>query len=356
MPHANIPIFIPHMGCPNQCVFCNQRAISGRQSLCMDTLVGQIESVLATVKPDTECEIAFFGGSFTGIDQGLMQELLELAQGYVKEGRVSSVRLSTRPDYINDKILSILSRYSVRHIELGLQSMDDSVLAATRRGHTAKQAEDACRAVVQAGFSLVGQMMIGLPDATVQSEIRTAERIVSLGASAARIYPTVVLRNTPLCGMYESGDYQPLSLDDAIVRSAAAYRVFQKSGVQCLRIGLCDGEALFTGGEAVAGPTHPALGELVQNEYYYQELKACLAEKQLLGKDVVLLLPARKISKAVGQSRRNIKRLLRETDTRVQKIVGEEERNGIGVESVTDFERMAGGTNGVSEITGNAGL
>ena len=356
MPHANIPIFIPHMGCPNQCVFCNQRAISGRQSFCMEALVGQIESVLATLKPETCAEIAFFGGSFTGIDRDRMIALLELAQEYVRAGRVSSIRLSTRPDYIDDEILSVLSRYGVRHIELGLQSMDDNVLAATRRGHTAKQAEDACRAVVQAGFSLVGQMMIGLPNATVQSEIRTAERIVSLGAEAARIYPTVVLRNTPLCGMYESGDYQPLSLDDAIVRSAAAYRVFQKSGVQCLRIGLCDGEALFTGGEAVAGPTHPALGELVQNEYYYQELKACLAEKQLLGKDVVLLLPARKISKAVGQSRRNIKRLLRETDTRVQKIVGEEERNGIGVESVTDFERMAGGTNGVSEITGNAGL
>ena len=356
MPHANIPIFIPHMGCPNQCVFCNQRAISGRQSFCMEALVGQIESVLATLKPGTEAEIAFFGGSFTGIDRDRMIALLELAQEYVRAGRVSSIRLSTRPDYIDDEILSILSHYGVRHIELGLQSMDDNVLAATRRGHTAKQAEDACRAVVQAGFSLVGQMMIGLPNATVQSEIRTAERIVSLGASAARIYPTVVLRNTPLCGMYESGDYQPLSLDDAIVRSAAAYRVFQKSGVQCLRIGLCDGEALFTGGEAVAGPTHPALGELVQNEYYYQELKACLAEKQLLGKDVVLLLPARRISQAVGQGRRNIKRLLRETDTRVQKIVGEEERNGIGVESVTDFERMAGGTNGVSEITGNAGL
>ena len=356
MPHANIPIFIPHLGCPNQCVFCNQRAISGRQSFCQNGVAEQIESVLATLDPDTEAEIAFFGGSFTGIDRTLMTDLLALAQGYVKTGRVSSIRLSTRPDYIDEEILSILSRYSVRHIELGLQSMDDHVLRATRRGHTAKQAEDACRAAVQAGFSLVGQMMIGLPNATAQSEIRTAERIVSLGASAARIYPTVVLRNTPLCGMYESGDYQPLSLDDAIVRSAAAYRVFQKSGVQCLRIGLCDGEALFTGGEAVAGPTHPALGELVQNEYYYQEIKLCLEQTRLLGKDVVLLVPARRISQAVGQSRRNIHRLLRETDTRVKKIVGEEERNAIGVVSINDFERMAGGTNGVSEITGNAGL
>ncbi len=356
MPHANIPIFIPHMGCPNQCVFCNQRAISGRQSFCMEALVGQIESVLATLKPETCAEIAFFGGSFTGIDRDRMIALLELAQEYVRAGRVSSIRLSTRPDYIDDEILSILSRYGVRHIELGLQSMDDNVLAATRRGHTAKQAEDACRAVVRAGFSLVGQMMIGLPGATKQSEIETAERIVLMGAEAARIYPTVVLRDTPLCGMYESGDYQPLSLDEAIERSAEALRVFRESGVRCLRIGLCDGESLFTGGEAVAGPTHPALGELVQNEYYYRKLKACLEEQQLLGKDIILLLPTREISKTVGQNRRNIDRLLRETDTRVKKIVGEDQRKVIGARLVTDSERMAGGTNGVSEITGNAGL
>ena len=339
MPHANIPVFIPHMGCPNQCVFCNQRAISGKQSFCMDAVTEQIESVLATIKPETQCEIAFFGGSFTGIDKSLMIALLELAEGYVKEGRVASIRLSTRPDYINGEILSLLSRYRVRHIELGLQSMDDSVLCATRRGHTAMQAEDACRAVVEAGFSLVGQMMIGLPSATPQSEIETAERIVALGAEAARIYPTVVLRNTALCELYESGSYQPLSLDEAVARSAAAYRVLRESGVGCLRIGLCDGESLFTGGEAVAGPVHPALGELVQNEYCYQELKRCLEQKQLLGKDIILLLPSREISKTVGQSRRNIERLLRETDTRVRKIVGDEQRSGLDAYLAEESEK-----------------
>lgn len=329
MPHANIPVFIPHMGCPNQCVFCNQRAISGKRDFSMLTVRREIETVLSTLDPDTESEIAFFGGSFTGIDRERMIALLELAQEYVRAGRIASIRLSTRPDYINGEILTILSRYSVRHIELGLQSMDDTVLGATRRGHTAKQAEDACRAVVEAGFSLTGQMMIGLPGATPQSEVQTAERIVTLGASSARIYPTVVLRDTPLCRMTEKGEYQPLSLDEAVVRSAAALRVFRENGVPCLRIGLCDGESLFTGGEAVAGPGHPALGELVQNEYYYQEIRRCLEQNQLLGKDVVLSVPSREISKAVGQSRRNVERLLRETDTRIKKIVGDDQSVGV---------------------------
>ena len=329
MPHVNIPVFISHMGCPNQCVFCNQRAISGRHQFCMESVKGEIDSVLSTLRNGTEAEIAFFGGSFTGIDRDLMIDLLELAEGYVRAGSVASIRLSTRPDYIDGEILSVLSRYRVRHVELGLQSMNDEVLRATKRGHTAKQAEDACRAVVDAGFSLVGQMMVGLPGATKQSEIETAERIVSLGAEAARIYPTVVLRNTPLCDMYERGDYQPLTLEEAIDRSAAALQVFAEHGVRCLRIGLCDGESLFSGGEAVAGPSHAALGELVQNEYYYQKIKRCLEAEQLLGKAIVLSVPTREISKAVGQNRRNIKRLFGETDTRVIKIVGDDNANGI---------------------------
>lgn len=338
MPHANIPIFIPHMGCPNGCVFCNQRAISGRQSFCMDTVRREIETVLSTLRDRSDVEIAFFGGSFTGIDHRLMVELLELAEGYVRTGRVQSIRLSTRPDYIDGEVLSILSRYSVRHIELGLQSMDDTVLQATRRGHTAAQAEAACRAVTQAGFLLVGQMMIGLPQATPESERETAERIVALGAGAARIYPTVVLRNTQLCEMWERGEYQPLTLDEAIERSAACLEILEEGGVRCLRIGLCDGETLFHDGKAVAGPTHPALGELVQNEYYYRKLRLCLEQKQLSGKDVVLLAPKREVSRAVGHGRRNLIKLLRETDTRVIKVVGQEKRNTVDVLLASDFD------------------
>ena len=323
MPHRNIPIFIPHLGCPNQCVFCNQRSISGCRSFREETVREGIESALATIPASCETEIAFFGGSFTGIDRDLMIRLLETAQEYVRAGRVASIRLSTRPDYISDEILSVLSHYSVKVIELGLQSMDDKVLAACRRGHTKAQAIHACRAVVNAGFELVGQMMIGLPSATPASEVETARTICALGASAARIYPTVVFYDTPLAEMTANGDYTPLTRDDAVRRSAAVLRVFLAEGIPCIRIGLCSSEELSDEAKVLAGANHPALGELVWSEYYYGELVKTLRASDLLGRSVVLQVPEGDISKVVGQHRSNIERLLRETDTRVRKIVGQ---------------------------------
>ena len=327
MPHANIPIFIPHLGCPNQCVFCNQRSISGCREFDVQKVPMLIEQTLKTLPLGTDTEIAFFGGSFTGIDRALMIALLDIAQRYVNAGKVQSIRLSTRPDYINDKILAILSRYTVGTIELGLQSMDDTVLNASGRGHTAKQARDACCAVVQAGFSLVGQMMIGLPEATPETELSTAREICNLGACAARIYPTVVFYQTPLSEAVKNGSYQPLTVTEAVERSAAVLRVFVENNVPCIRIGLCAGEDFSSSDSVMAGPNHAALGELVWNELYYENLIASLKKAGLLGREVILHLPMREISKYVGQHKCNINRLLRETDTRVYKIVGEQNLN-----------------------------
>jgi len=323
MAHFNIPIFIPHMGCPNQCVFCNQRSISGCTSFRKEDVKPKIEAALQTIKRGSDVEIAFFGGSFTGIDRDLMIDLLECAEGYVRRGAVSSIRLSTRPDYVSKEILEILSRYSVRVIELGLQSMDDGVLMASKRGHTARQAKEACRMVRAAGFSVVGQMMIGLPGADLETELETAHEIVRLGADYARIYPTVVFYGTPLHEMARNGEYEPLSLRDAVARSAAVLRVFWKNGVPCIRIGLCAGEDFSSDDKVYAGPNHAALGEMVWNELYYEKLTARLSQGGFLGHEIDLHLPQNEISKYVGQRRTNIERLLRETDTRVRKIVGE---------------------------------
>ena len=202
--HINIPVFIPHLGCPNMCVFCNQRTISGTQEFHRESVKTIIDNALSTIPDGTDTEIAFFGGSFTGIDRDLMIYLLDTAEEYVRAGRVGGIRLSTRPDYISDEILDILGRYAVHDIELGIQSMDDRVLAACRRGHTAAQSEYACRAVKSRGFRLVGQMMTGLPGADAQSELQTARAICRLGADGARIYPTVVFRGTELCDMAQS--------------------------------------------------------------------------------------------------------------------------------------------------------
>ena len=325
MAHRNIPIFIPHLGCPHQCVFCNQHSISGCRSFDEEQVASQIEAALKTIPAGVETEIAYFGGSFTGIDRDLMIRLLELAQSYVCAGRVRSIRLSTRPDMIDSEILDILGRYSVKTIELGLQSMDDDVLSMSKRGHTAKQAEDACRQVIKAGFSLVGQMMIGLPGASLESEINTARRICDLGASACRIYPTVVFEGTPLLNLMQKGEYKPLSIEDAVLRSAEVLRIFLERGVSCLRIGLCATEDLTDEARAVAGANHPALGELVWNELYYHKIHTCLKKDGLLGKKVELVVSKREVSKAVGQNRCNLSRLERESQTVVKKIDGVDE-------------------------------
>lgn len=331
MPHKNIPIFIPHLGCPNQCVFCNQRSISGCAEFDEDAVDRQIRTALSTVGDGTDTEIAFFGGSFTGIDRALMIRLLDTAQRYVECGQVSSIRLSTRPDYIDREILDILSGYAVKTVELGLQSMDDGVLIATKRGHTVKEAEDACRAVVDAGFSLVGQMMIGLPASDLRAEMATAECICALGASAARIYPTVVFYDTPLCQMAQAGDYVALTTEQAAERTAEVLRIFLQNGVPCIRIGLCATEALVSDDAVLAGPNHPALGELVWNAYYYKEIRTALENAGLQGEEIVLEVEAKACSKIIGQKRSNLIRLQRETATRVKKVVQRDDLQGVCV-------------------------
>lgn len=289
----------------------------------------QIDQALKTIPADTKAEIAFFGGSFTGIDRGQMLRLLDTAEAYVQAGRVRSIRLSTRPDYISPEILQILSDYSVGTIELGLQSMKDRVLERSLRGHDASTAREACRAVVESGFSLVGQMMIGLPASTPEDECDTAREICALGASAARIYPTVVFYQTPLYGELQRGAYQPLSVEEAVVRSSRALDIFLKHDVPCIRIGLCASEDLVSLEHVAAGPNHPALGELVWNHYYYQKILNAIQNEGLLGKELMLTVPRADISKAVGQHRCNLERLLRETDTRVCKIVGSDTQIGV---------------------------
>ena len=306
--HKNIPIFIPHLGCPNDCAFCNQHRISGRTSFDPSMVEREIEEALATMPMGTEAEIAFFGGSFTGLDRGLMTYLLDVAENYVRAGKVSSVRLSTRPDYISDEILTLIRNYRVKTVELGLQSLDDAVLTACRRGHTAKQAEEACRMVKEAGFSLVGQMMTGLPAATGESEVMTAERICALGADGARIYPTVVLKDTALYEMLLDGRYCPPSEEEAITRAADALEVFLRHGVPVLRIGLQASEGM-TKEHAVAG-YHPAMGELVEGEIYYR----CMAEAlsalpETEGREVTFSIPCGSLSRAIGQKGRNRRRL-----------------------------------------------
>lgn len=307
--HANIPIFIPHLGCPNQCVFCNQHTISGVESFEPESVVDIIEEALATIG-EKEAEIAFFGGSFTGIDRDLMIRLLEIANSYLTLGKVSAIRCSTRPDYIDEEILDILKKYGVKVIELGLQSTSPEVLSKTKRGHDFSAEERACRMIVENGFSLIGQMMIGLPASSMESEIKTAKFIISSGAVGARIYPTVVFKETELCDMAISGKYRPLSLESAVARSAAVMKLFIENGVEVIRVGLCSSDNLSGEDTYFAGPNHPAIGELVENELYYKLIYDKLSSMKTENTNIRVFVPRGALSKAIGQKKKNKLRLI----------------------------------------------
>ena len=224
-----------------------------------------------------EAQIAFFGGSFTGIERERMLLLLKTAWEYVEDGRIAGIRLSTRPDYINEEILVLLKKYGVTHIELGLQSTSSVVLDATARGHGRQVCFDSAKLIVDSGFELVGQMMIGLPKSTPESELRTAEDIVAMGAGAVRIYPTVVFEGTKLYEQCLSGEYIPLSVDEAVERSLNCLKVFRRSNIDVLRIGLHASEELD---KAPFGANHPAIGELVYGEELYEQICEQIADKE----------------------------------------------------------------------------
>ncbi len=333
--HVNIPVFIPHLGCPNQCVFCDQRTISGTLSFVEREAWETVDRVLSTVstarrgkcldssdgcsgRGDTECEIAFFGGSFTGIDRDLMVRLLTKAESYVSRGDVSGIRMSTRPDYIDGEVIRILKDFTVKEVELGIQSMSDRVLAASKRGHTADDSRRAVEMLRQAGFSVGGQMMVGLPTSKREDEVFTAEAIVRCGCSSARIYPTVVFRGCELNEMMLRGEYLPLSAEEAVERSCDAFEVFLKNGVTVLRIGLCDSENLHSSNYG-AGPSDPAIGERVASRHYLRQILAYLEEHPDTEGVRVLCAPG-ETSKISGNRREN-KKILQSRGIKTVKIV-----------------------------------
>lgn len=313
MKHKNVPVFIPHVGCNNSCVFCNQRRISGKMNFDIRAVEDELECELSTVDTNTDAEIAFFGGSFTGIDRGDMLYLLGLAKAHVDTGRVKAIRLSTRPDYIDGEILDILASHGVTDIELGLQSMSDNVLAASKRGHTAECARVACRLIKERGFNLVGQMMIGLPKSMPGDEIATAKEIISLGCDAARIYPTVVFRDTELADMMLRNEYTPLTMEDAVKRSAAVLETFVQADLPVIRLGLCAADNLFEEGTMVGGAYHSAFGELVYSELYFERICEYIDTHSIAdsirGKNITVCVPRGEVSKAAGQKRANKTRI-----------------------------------------------
>ena len=305
MKRANIAFFVPHRGCPFQCVFCDQKKISGSdKAVNADTVQRDVRKALLTLG-GRPAEIAFFGGSFTGIPVNEQEELLSCAYEFVKTGEVEGIRLSTRPDFISETVLDRLARYGVTAIELGAQSMDDRVLAHSGRGHRAKDVTIASQLIRERGFSLGLQMMTGLPEATWESDQKSAQEIIALFPDTVRIYPTLVLSGTLLCEMYERGEYQPQSLEEAVESVARIKEMMDGAGVRVIRMGLHSERALETA--LVKGPYHPAFGELVASRMIYHRMEHYI--KTYHPSEVILTAPERLYSQVMGQKRENIQRI-----------------------------------------------
>lgn len=300
MKHYNIPIFIPELACPNRCIYCNQRHISGQlQAVKPEEIKQIIEQHLATFIRPSEVELAFFGGSFTGIDEKDMLTYLQIVQPYIEQGEIKSIRISTRPDYINEKILDILQQYNVKDIELGAQSLDEEVLAFAKRGHTVRDVENASQLIKSYGFSLGLQMMIGLPLDSVEKSKETAKKILELGAESTRIYPTLVINNTDLADLYRQNKYKALSLDEAVDWTTEIYKIFSQTSIKILRVGLHPSEALINGTELLAGPFHVSFKELVLTKIWQEKF-----EKLPINTKTILINP-REINYAIGYNSKN---------------------------------------------------
>ena len=258
--HYIIPIFVPHEGCPHDCVFCNQNSITGSSAKVNAQYVKTtVEEYLKTIPSDNRVlEVSFFGGTFTAINIEKQNELLAVAKHYKDLGIINYIRLSTRPDYISEDILINLKNCSVDIIELGVQSLDSEVLYKSARGHTVQDVEKASILIKSFGFVLGHQIMLGLPGDTFEKDIKTANEVIRLAPDICRIYPSLVIKHTPMELMYNKGVYKPYTLDEAIFISKILYGMLASRNINIIRVGLQPTEEINEGGEIIAGPFHPA--------------------------------------------------------------------------------------------------
>ena len=302
--HINIPVFIPHLGCPHTCVFCNQKSITSTDcEMSPEVAKKIIEENLKTIK-GKDVEIAFFGGSFTAIPETLQTEYLKVAHSYIENGAVSGIRASTRPDCINREILENLKKYGVKTIELGVQSMDNEVLLKTERGHTAEDVVKSAALIKEYGIKLGLQMMIGLPGDNTEKALLTADKLIALKPDLVRLYPTLVLKNTCLARMYEKGDYTPLTVSSAAELSALILEKFYRKDIPVIRVGLLQNDEMDFKKSLVAGPFHPAFREIAESIYYYNKICSLAGEKTR----ITLLINSRYASKIIGQNKANLEK------------------------------------------------
>ena len=309
-----IPIFVPHLGCPNDCVFCNQKSISGHtKQVTKEDVKKTIEEHLKYIKENSIVEVAFFGGSFTGIEEEKQIELLSAAYEYVKEKKVQSIRISTRPDYINKEILKRLKKYKVKTIELGVQSANDYILKKAGRGHNFEDVKRASKLIRFYGFNLGHQMMVGLPESTALDEINTAKQLIKLKPKIVRIYPVLVIKGTKLEQDFNEGKYKALTVVQAVEICKELVKMFSKKKIDIIRIGLQPTDTISEpnseNSEVVAGPFHPAFRQLVESGMWYDVIVDKIKKLNAKVKEVEVIVNPQDVNNVVGQRRENISNL-----------------------------------------------
>ena len=313
--HYIIPIFVPHLGCPNDCIFCNQKSISGEQRMITKEDVKKtIDFYLENIRDkDSKKEVAFFGGSFTGIDVDKQEEFLQTAYNYIKEGKIDSIRISTRPDYIDRETLKRLKKYKVETIELGVQSANDYILKQSNRGHTFQDVRKASKLIRWYRFQLGHQMMVGLPESTRLDEINTAKELIKLRPKMVRIYPVLVIKNTRLEKEYLNGNYKPLTVVQAVETCKELVNMFNKKKIEIIRIGLQNTDEISDPNneksEVVAGPYHPAFRQLVESGLWYDMIVSKIKQLNVKVKKVEVTVNPLDVNNVIGHKKENIEKL-----------------------------------------------
>jgi histone acetyltransferase (RNA polymerase elongator complex component) len=300
-----IPIFVPHKGCPHDCIFCNQKKITGVSTDVTSTDVeNTIREYLKTIDEDTHIEVAFFGGSFTAIDINIQKELLSVAKGYFEKGIINDIRLSTRPDCIDDEILTMLKEHKVTIIELGVQSLDETVLIDSIRGHSDTDVEYSANLIKKYGFKLGLQMMIGLPSDTEEKSLYTARKFINLSPDFVRIYPTLVVRDTGLEILLKNNKYKPLNIEQTIDLAKKLLVLFYINKINVIRVGLQPTEDIRLGKEVIEGPYHPALRELIESRMYRDYLETIINQNNVC-ENMIIKVNKKNISKIIGNKKSN---------------------------------------------------
>lgn len=328
-----IPIFVPHEGCPHNCVFCNQDRITGVRDKVDGTKVKEIiEEYYRTIKnKDATIEVSFFGGTFTAIKEEKQRELLSVAKRYKDLGIVDKIRMSTRPDYINAYILTYLKEYDVDIIELGVQSLNDEVLTAAGRGHTVEDVINASKLIKKYGIVLGHQLMPGLPKSNKEKDINSAKLSIQLKPEIVRIYPSLVIKDTPMEIMYNRGEYTPYTLDLAVDVSKQIYFMYKKEGINVIRIGLQPTDTINEGGDIIDGPFHPAFRELVESSLLIDKIK-----QEIISDNLEILINNRDVSKLYANKKYYFNKLKEDGYNITVKITDDVEKGKVLIRNIVE--------------------